>query len=44
MKAPLAATVAYALRATGIELDVLLLDGGGHAEPAKEVRASSACL
>ena len=31
------AVAAYALRASGIELDVLLLDGGGHAEPAKEV-------
>jgi SAM-dependent methyltransferase len=31
------AVAAYALRARGIELDVLLLDGGGHAEPAKEV-------
>ena len=31
------AVAAFALRARGIELDVLLLHGGGHAEPAKEV-------
>jgi 2-polyprenyl-3-methyl-5-hydroxy-6-metoxy-1,4-benzoquinol methylase len=31
------AVAAYALRARGIDLDVLLLDGGGHAETAKEV-------
>jgi hypothetical protein len=38
------AVAAYALCASGIKFDVLLLDGGGHAEPAKEVRASWACL
>ncbi len=33
------AVAAYALRARGIELDVLLLDGGGHAETATQVAA-----
>jgi SAM-dependent methyltransferase len=31
------AVAAYALRTRGIDLDVLLVDGGGHAEAAKQV-------
>jgi SAM-dependent methyltransferase len=33
------AVAAYALRARGIDLDVLLLDGGGHAQSATQVAA-----
>ena len=37
------AVAAYALRARGIDLDVLLLDGGGHAATPPRSRPNSGC-